>query len=71
MEQSTVKQKERSHSNERRHHWEEKGNLAVAGNSREALASGKVLSDMGLNGADMLDLSFLQRLEEERKTKAR
>lgn len=35
------------------------------------IASDKVLSTMRINGADMLDLSFLQRLEEERKTKGR
>jgi NitT/TauT family transport system substrate-binding protein len=36
-----------------------------------AITADKVLSTMNLRGADMLDLSFLQRLEEERKTKGR
>ncbi len=33
------------------------------------IANDKVLAGMHLNGADMLDLSFLQRLEEERKAR--
>lgn len=36
-----------------------------------AITADKVLSTMNLRGADMLDLSFLQKLEEERKTKGR
>lgn len=36
-----------------------------------AISSDKVLSTMNLKGADMLDVSFLQKLEEERKTKGR
>jgi ABC-type nitrate/sulfonate/bicarbonate transport system substrate-binding protein len=36
-----------------------------------AITADKVLSTMNLKGADMLDLSFLQKLEEERKTKGR
>jgi len=35
------------------------------------IANDNDLSGMGLKAADMLDLSFLERLEEERKTKAR
>ncbi len=36
-----------------------------------AITADKVLSTMNLKGADMLDLSFLQKLEEERKVKGR
>jgi hypothetical protein len=36
-----------------------------------AISADKVLSTMNLKGADMLDLSFLQKLAEERKTKGR
>jgi len=36
-----------------------------------AITADKVLSTMNLKGADMLDLSFLQKLEEERKAKGR
>ncbi len=35
------------------------------------IVNDKVLAGMGLKGVDMLDLSFLERLQEERKTKAR
>jgi len=35
------------------------------------IANDNDLSGMDLKAADMLDLSFLERLEEERKTKAR
>jgi ABC-type nitrate/sulfonate/bicarbonate transport system substrate-binding protein len=35
------------------------------------IANDKVLSTMNLRAADILDLSFLERLEEEKKTKAR
>jgi len=35
------------------------------------IANDNDLSGMGLKAADMLDLSFLERLEEERKTRAR
>jgi hypothetical protein len=33
------------------------------------IASDRVLSTMNINAADILDLSFLKQLEEERKTK--
>jgi hypothetical protein len=33
------------------------------------IASDKLLSTMSINGADVMDLSFLKQLEEERKTK--
>ena len=33
------------------------------------IASDKLLSTMNINGADVMDLSFLKQLEEERKTK--
>ena len=33
------------------------------------IASDKVLSTMNINAGDVLDLSFLQKLEEERRTK--
>jgi hypothetical protein len=35
------------------------------------IASDKVLSTMNINAGDLLDLSFLQKLEEERRTKGR
>jgi len=35
------------------------------------IVNDKVLAGMGLKGVDLLDLSFLERLQEERKTKAR
>jgi len=33
------------------------------------IASDKLLSTMNINGADVMDLSFLKQLEEERKVK--
>jgi len=33
------------------------------------IASDKLLSTMSINGADVMDLSFLKQLEEERKNK--
>jgi hypothetical protein len=33
------------------------------------IASDKLLSTMNINGADVMDLSFLRQLEEERKNK--
>ena len=35
------------------------------------IASDKVLSTMNINAGDVLDLSFLQKLDEERRTKGR
>jgi hypothetical protein len=35
------------------------------------ISNDKALSAMNLRGADMLDVSFLQRLEEERRVKTR
>ena len=35
------------------------------------ISSDKVLSTMNINASDVLDLSFLQKLEEERRTKGR
>ena len=45
--------------------------LVTAKSIENVIANDSDLSGMQLNPADMLDLSFLQRLEEERKTKGR
>jgi hypothetical protein len=45
--------------------------VATAKAIDNVISNDTLLAGMGLNGADMLDLSFLQKLEEERKTKAR
>ena len=45
--------------------------LVIAKSIENVVANDNGLSGMQLNAAEMLDLSFLERLEEERKTKAR
>ena len=45
--------------------------LVTAKSIENVIANDTDLSGMQLNAADMLDLSFLERLEEERRTKAR
>ena len=45
--------------------------LVTAKSIENVIANDEDLSGMGLKAADMLDLSFLQRIEEERKTKGK
>ena len=52
--------------------YRDEGNPDVTAKSIEnVVANDNGLSGMQLNAAEMLDLSFLERLEEQRKTKAR
>ena len=45
--------------------------LVTAKSIENVIANDEDLSGMGLKAADMLDLSFLQRIEEERKAKSK
>ena len=52
--------------------YRDEGNPDVTAKSiGNVVANDSGLSGLQLNAAEMLDLSFLERLEEERKTKAR